>query len=154
MAIIYAAPRPFWTTEKVIGYACESDFGTPPPSIMPTVCLATVFVSILLDNRGKVDQAPGLLKCKRICAGITTTFAFGLSGMLIFATLIAGVCSVDQLIFGITLSLWLGLFLHFNVKMAATSHIKDLNKGQTEHPMNLPRLYLVSTLIMVFLTAI
>ena len=114
----------------------------------------TIFVSILLDNRGKVDQAPGLIKCKRICAGITTTFAFGLLGLLIFATLIAGVCSIDQLIFGISLSLWLGLFLHFNVKKAATAHIRELNKGQTEHPMNLPRLYMVSTLIMVILTAI
>ena len=96
---------------------------------MPTVCLATVFVSILLDNRGKVDQAPGLLKCKRICAGITTAFAFGMAGLLIFATMIAGVCSVDQLIFGISLSLWLGLFLHFNVKMSVVAHIKDLIKG-------------------------
>ena len=96
---------------------------------MPTVCLATVFVSILLDNRGKVDQAPGLLKCKRICAGITTVFAFGMAGLLIFATMIAGVCSVDQLIFGISLSLWLGLFLHFNVKMSVVAHIKDLIKG-------------------------
>ena len=121
---------------------------------MPTVCLATIFVSILLDNRGKVDQAPGLVKCKRICAGITTAFAFGLSGLLIFATLIAGVCSIDQLIFGISLSMWHGLFLHFNVKREVIAHIRDLNKGQTGHPMNLTRLYIVSTLIMVFVTVV
>ena len=62
---------------------------------MPTACLGTAFVLVLLDRRGKSEETAGMIKCKRICAGITTTIALGMTGMLIFATLIAGVCSID-----------------------------------------------------------
>ena len=62
---------------------------------MPTACLCTAFVLVLLDRRGNNEETAGMLKCKRICAGITTTIGFVMTGMLIFATLIAGVCSID-----------------------------------------------------------
>ena len=62
---------------------------------MPTACLSTAFVLVLLDRRGNSEETAGMLKCKRICAGITITFGFVLTGLLIFGTLIAGVCSID-----------------------------------------------------------
>ena len=62
---------------------------------MPTACLCTAFVLVLLDRRGKSEETAGMLKCKRICAGITTAFGFVMTGMLIFGTSIAGVCSID-----------------------------------------------------------
>ena len=95
LAVIYAGPRPFWTTDSIDAYACITTFGTPPPSVMPTACLGVAFVLTLIDRRGKVEEPQAMVKCKRICAGITSGIALVVTSMLVFATLVSGVCSID-----------------------------------------------------------
>jgi membrane-associated phospholipid phosphatase len=124
--VAFRDPRPYWTFPAVrVLYHCSRGFGNPSGHAM--WCFA-IPIAISLDIRRSNPHG----KCMQLISIITTLW-IGIS--IAFTRMILGVHSLDQVIFGGLIGVWIAFTFEFILRKPIMSHIRHLNKNRTEKVM-------------------
>lgn len=119
----FRSPRPYWTfTDVKVLHHCSRGFGNPSGHAM--WCFA-IPIAISLDIRRSNPHG----KCMQVVA-ILTTLWIGIS--IAFTRMIMGVHSLDQVIFGGLVGVWIAFTFEFIVRKPLMGHIMHLNKNRTD----------------------
>jgi len=119
LKLAIANPRPYMVSDNIHPYLCPTSFGNPSGHSMAASLASTaMFLDIFHGDNQRIFKWP--------------TYIFGLSFALFwtysmpYAVLLMGVHSLNQVIFGHSLGIWSGLFLHFIVRDKFLKHIEDV----------------------------
>lgn len=135
-------PRPFWDYSVVESWSCSKSFGNPSGHAMWCMGATT---AIALDIMRSNPHG----KCMYITAFIIS-LCIGLS--VCWTRVIMGAHSVDQVLFGSLIGLWLALTLEFIVRKWMMGHIMNLNKDRSREYLPLGILaFLVSVGVFILL---
>jgi membrane-associated phospholipid phosphatase len=134
----FRKPRPYWVFQdvKVLDY-CSRGFGNPSGHAM--WCFA-VPIAISLDIRRSNPHG----KCMQVAAVIVTLW-IGIS--ISWTRLILGVHSLDQVIFGALMGIWIAFTFEFIVRIRLMRHIMRLNKNRTKKILSLTLLFVIASVI-------
>lgn len=97
----YSEPRPFWIFEDVKAFDCSKSFGNPSGHSVRS----TFFLLMSLDLI-TTYEIKGLLSKSMILFSTIWIFIMGFSRVLL------GAHSIDQVLYGWSLGLWLTFFFH------------------------------------------
>lgn len=113
----YADPRPYWSSENVMAYKCSQDFGNPSGHSMTSMCVCML---LWLDYVYSNPESSGLRKTLLFIAAMCFALAIG------YSRLILGVHSVDQIVYGLLIGVWIACTMQFCVRYYYENHVKNL----------------------------
>ena len=125
LKLIYNDPRPFWVSDKVSPFKCSVQYGNPSGHTM------IGFMMLLmpwLDYNSNYRNGETLLGKLVTKVGILISFLV-LGGLVAYSRLYLGVHSLDQVLLGFLLSLWLSLTAHYLLKRPMMTHFDELLNG-------------------------
>ncbi|TNV77492.1 hypothetical protein FGO68_gene445 [Halteria grandinella] len=100
--LAYHDPRPYMSHDLIQAVGCEREFGNPSGHSTQSAAI-TVFLALELCEGG------GQLVSGLMLAG-------GVFGLVGFSRVYQGLHSVNQVIFGYQLGIWLAIFFHYKLK--------------------------------------
>ena len=114
--ILYADPRPFWSSDDILAMKCSSQYGNPSGhSTVPW----GMSMLVALDFTENFVTDPILSALIRISA---LFFGFSVSYSRVFL----GVHSLNQIFFGAQLGLWTAFTMHYVIREPFMAHLKEL----------------------------
>jgi undecaprenyl-diphosphatase len=113
----YADPRPFWVGQNVIAYGCDSSFGNPSGH---TESSTGVALYLWLDYIATYPEHAVWKKALLLLLAI----GFGVS--VAFSRLILGVHSIDQVVYGFLIGVWVSFTMQYCVRPLLDAHIDAL----------------------------
>lgn len=116
---MYHEPRPYMRNSDilVLGGGCSSSYGHPSGHSLTS---AAATFTLLWDMLKMYSESSIWLRVLAICLSPIIPFIVG------FSRLFNGVHSLDQIILGWILGIWLSCFCHFYIRPLFIPHIKDL----------------------------
>lgn len=127
MKLTFQDGRPFMFSSRVFPYVCELEFGNP--SVVVLNCVAFIFSNGLNLYEKLKNQDEDLSDKQKIGAAI------GIVGSLV-AIIVAslqgiynGTNTIDQVLFGVELGLFIAFFCHYLVKDTLRRHITNVLDG-------------------------
>lgn len=138
----YHSPRPYMVSDEIKVNGCSTEFGHPSGHSLNSM---TFCIGLLLD---RIASAPEENKCVRIFQYIV---AITLPIMVGFSRLYNGDHSMDQILYGWLLGLWLAFANHYLFRDFILDHTgKLLNRTTAFTNDQLSRFFWISTLIFGF----
>ena len=116
MKLSYADPRPYWVGQNVLALQCSSSFGNPSGHSETSMAMA---MTVWLDY-ANVLGVTNSRKIITFCLVILFSFSIG------YSRLILGVHSLDQIIYGLSLGVWIAFTMQYCVRPDLDPHIKQL----------------------------
>ena len=110
----YHDPRPFWSSDQVQAFSCSRQYGNPSGHSMTAFCSALLFA---LDS-GRSDKRIRIL------------FALLFGSSVAYSRLFLGVHSLDQVLFGSLIGIWLACTLHYICKAPLLRHFNQIISRQ------------------------
>ena len=115
--MLYHSPRPYMVDDDVQVFGCSTEFGHPSGHSLNSM---TFSLALLLDFLQSVPEPSGCSKAAAYIGAIVTPLLVG------FSRLYNGVHTLDQIIYGLLLGLWLALLSHYCLRTPLIKHIKRL----------------------------
>ncbi|CDW85396.1 pap2 superfamily phosphatase [Stylonychia lemnae] len=122
--LAYHHPRPYMVDEKIKVYGCATEFGDPSGH---TTSSSAVLVALNMDFLSKYNRIKLIWKILSIILCILLIFMVG------FSRLYNGDHTIDQIIYGWCLGIWVAVVLFLAFKDKLYQHISEI--------MNKPRLF-------------
>ena len=114
--LAYHDPRPFWVDTDIQAFSCSSQYGNPSGHSSTSVgMLCLVWLEIATSA-----VPPLWLKC------LTLPVAMGMGASIMYSRLFLGVHSIDQVVYGAILGIWVALLAHFCCREFFFSEIEGL----------------------------
>ena len=107
--LFYGDPRPFWINNILFQGECETSYGNPSGHSLNSFYFFLSFCYYI--NKMKNIKNNNKMKI------IIYLIAIFISGLIAFSRLVLGVNSVDQVIYGCALGIWLFLVFAFVFKI-------------------------------------
>lgn len=129
MKLIYHQPRPFMIDSTIISYSCSKGFGNPSGHSSAAWSFAII---LFLDIFHGMPHCKNQRRLQDVFFPSHLTYLVGLLLALCwvislpFSRFILGVHSLDQLIYGSSIGLLLGLTMHFFIRDHLLSHIEKV----------------------------
>ena len=127
--------RPFWVGPDVQAFSCSNGYGNPSGHCTIVTASILAFYLSMYDS-ARTGQNQQISVCKRnwtlrILNGV---IGLALIGTIAYSRMILGVHSLNQVVYGTLLGVWLGFTLHFAMRDAILSHIRGLliEEGRTD----------------------
>lgn len=96
MKLSYADPRPYWVGQDVMAFKCSSSFGNPSGHSETSMAMAmTLWLDYAQTNANKFQKGALLV--------LAVFFSFSIG----YSRFILGVHSLDQIIYGLLLGVWI-----------------------------------------------
>ena len=140
--IAYHDPRPYMTDNLINPYGCTNEYGNPSGHAL----LCSSFFSLLfLDNFH--------IKSNK-CSKLTYFLWFGLLISTIvtvsFSRLYLGMHTLNQVLYGALLGIWLAVYFHYCLRNFIISHTTNLMEGtdNVSNPRVFKQNFIVATFIM------
>ena len=121
--IAYHEPRPYWDNSLLFEEECSAGYGNPSGHSMMA---ATFAVAVILETfeSAKGKTVSRVVIC--VLVGLLMTAYFILLG---WSRLIVGVHSLNQVLYGWILGIWLALACHFCVREPITERARGFLKN-------------------------
>lgn len=119
----YSEPRPFMVSKIIIPYGCSSEFGNPSGHAL----WATGFHWFLFLDICHASQGP---KRSKLTYAILLFFTLALSFLIGFARWYVGVHTVNQIVYGWLIGLWIAFYLHFCIRDQIIHHVDSMLEGK------------------------
>ena len=123
----YHEPRPFMDDNKIKTWpsVCSTEYGNPSGHSM----FAFGFNSFMF-----LDIYHGSLKGKvysKVAYAFWFFFAFALASLICFARFYVMVHSLNEILYGLLLGLWLSFYFHFCLRTPLMQHIKEITENES-----------------------
>ena len=115
--LAYHLPRPYMVNEGIEVYGCSTEYGDPSGH---TFSSSAILTTLLLDFYAKYKDNKFSIKL------LGFVIVFVLIMIVGFSRLYNGDHTLDQIIYGILLGLWLAMFMHFTIRDQVFDHIQIL----------------------------
>ncbi len=117
----YADPRPYWVASDIVAYKCSNQYGNPSGHSETSMGIAmTLWLDYAFTN------ASNLRKGVLLFAALLFAFSIG------YSRLILGVHSLDQIIYGLSLGVWIAFTMQYCVRPDLDPHVASLLKNNAE----------------------
>lgn len=113
--LAYHSPRPYMVSDEVQVFGCATEFGHPSGHSINSM---TFCIALLLDFLASYPGSPYTLTA---CAA-----AIGTPLLVGFSRLYNGDHSMDQILYGWLLGLWLAVFNHSIIRDGIMKHVDNL----------------------------
>ena len=117
--MLYHEPRPYFITDEIENHSCAIEYGNPSGHSVQMACFSFyLFLEYINENPSTTLQKVAGLSM--VCIA---TLLMGLARMLL------GLHTFNQILFGISLGLWLGSFFYFQFGKSLNLHIQNIMEG-------------------------
>ena len=127
MKLAFQDGRPFMQTSKIFPFVCELEFGNPAVEAMNCVAFAFALGFFAYERLKEQDEELSDKQKVSIALGILMSLImiilFCLQGIY------NGTNSIDQVLFGVELGLFIATFSHFFVREALEKHVTNVMDG-------------------------
>ena len=127
LKMAYAEPRPFWMTPEIKAYGCNNEFGNPSGH---SCSAATFSIAVFLDyfHGTCYDERVNLKPVKHhwFTWAASLTFALLWIVAIPFSRFALGMHSLDQLLYGGSLGIWLSFTAHFLFRDHILDHVTTI----------------------------
>lgn len=110
----YHSPRPYMVDDDVNVYGCATEFGHPSGHSLNSMTFCVVLFADFLAT------FPNSSNCAKASVGIAAIITPLLTG---FSRLYNGDHTMDQILYGWTLGVWIAMFCHFCFRDFTIDHI-------------------------------
>lgn len=118
LKLAMANPRPYMISDNIHPFKCSTSFGNPSGHSMAASLASTaMFLDVFHGDNQRTFKWPTYI--------LGLFFALFWTFSIPYTRLLMGVHSLNQVIFGLSLGVWSGLFLHFIVRDHFLKHIEN-----------------------------
>ena len=123
--LAYADPRPYMISEKIHPWTCSKEFGNPSGHAMASSIFSIVlFLDIFHGKPIKGSDVPQESSwCVYIVSALLGLFW---ATSIPFTRFLLGAHSLDQLVYGSTMGILIGIVCHFVMRDHIIKHINDI----------------------------
>ena len=114
--LLYADPRPFWSSDDIEAFYCSSQYGNPSGHSIFPWCMAMLIALDYTESSATDSTTSVLIK--------TSALLFGYS--VSYSRVFLGVHSLNQIFFGAQLGLWTAFTMHYVIRESFMYHLKEL----------------------------
>lgn len=115
MKIIYGNSRPFMEKQELFKGICDGGFGNPSGHAIVSFFIYLILIHYIMKHKYFNEKI--IIKILLICLLITLLL------LVVFSRIILGIHSINQIIFGSLLGIWIFLFLIYSFKFDKMSMI-------------------------------
>ena len=141
LKMFYHDPRPYMQDASVPAYHCSREFGNPSGHSFSSSMVAIVLVLDVFHSRHVLDIAKDSGSEKDTKSNnahpliyiLSVSFAFLWATLIPFSRFLLGVHSLDQIVFGMSLGIWMGFTLHFLLRDHVILHICTTNRYERSY---------------------
>mmetsp|Transcript_37538 Transcript_37538/g.27678 ORF Transcript_37538/g.27678 Transcript_37538/m.27678 type:complete len:207 (-) Transcript_37538:163-783(-) len=120
---VYHAPRPYWVEPRIQAFTCSYNFGNPSGH---SIDAAALFLTVIFDVY--LSEKRYYLKANFLVIYLTCSLDLFCIFLIGFSRMFNGVHSLDQVMLGGQMGVWLALFMHFIVREPLFNHVNHILK--------------------------
>jgi membrane-associated phospholipid phosphatase len=118
MKNLHHDPRPYFSEREVKTYECSFEYGNPSGH---SLFASGVFIYLFLDTFH--NSSTSLIRYTKFTYYLWLTITVFMIISMGFARIYLGVHSIDQIIYGWKVGIWLALYCHYLMRSHVQNHI-------------------------------
>jgi hypothetical protein len=131
MKLTFQDGRPFMWASAIFPFICELEFGNPSNEAMNSVAF-TFAIGLYLFEKMK-DQDEELTDKQKIFLAVGVMLSLTLIILFCLQGIYNGNNSIDQVLFGVELGLFIAVYCHFFMKQTLMAHVTNIMDGLYVH---------------------
>ena len=124
----YFEPRPYFVDIDIVPHGCSAEFGNPSGhSIFAAAFLTFLFLDVFED-----PQVRRYSRQAKVYIG-SLFLTFSMIVLIGFARLYVGLHTINQIVYGWLLGLWMAFYFHYCIRQPINLHVSFLTESEKNH---------------------